>query len=38
MVRLCVAFNRATPTARRRALRRDRNWLVRCAAREGGDT
>jgi hypothetical protein len=37
MVRLCVAFNRATPAARRRALRRDRNWLVRCAAREGGD-
>ena len=37
MVRICVAFNRATPAARRRALRRDRNWLVRCAAREGGD-
>jgi hypothetical protein len=36
LVRLCVAFNRATPPAERAALQADRNWLVRRAAQEGG--
>ena len=36
IVRLCVAFNRATTPAERGVLLADRNWMVRCAAQEGG--